>query len=69
MKSRFQIIAKSIQIPCSKEIQTSDPLLLETYFFLAIRCNKELASQVLPNFKVPRISSEFLTTFYPYKVL
>jgi hypothetical protein len=32
MKFRIQTIAKSIQIPCSKEIQTFDPLLLETYF-------------------------------------
>jgi hypothetical protein len=36
---------------------------------LAIRCNKELASQISSNFKVPRISSEFLLKFEPSKLL
>jgi hypothetical protein len=34
-------------------------------FFLVIRISKELASQISPNSKVPRISSEFLIMFYP----
>jgi hypothetical protein len=33
---------------------------------MAMRCSKELTSQILPNSKVPRIFSEFLITFYPY---
>jgi hypothetical protein len=58
MKFRIQTIAKAIQIPFSIEIQISDPLLLEI-FFPAIRCNQELASQILLKSKIPRISSEF----------
>jgi hypothetical protein len=38
-------------------------------FFLAIRCSKELASKVSPNSKVPRISTEFVIKFHPYKIL
>jgi hypothetical protein len=32
-------------------------------FFLAIRCNKGLVNEISSNFKVPRISSEFLWKF------
>jgi hypothetical protein len=34
IKSRFQTIVRSIQIPFSKEIQISYPILWEIYFFL-----------------------------------
>jgi hypothetical protein len=33
MKFRIQTIAKSIQIPFSEDIQISDSLLLEIYFY------------------------------------
>jgi hypothetical protein len=33
MKFRIQTIAKSIQIPFLEDIQISDPLSLEIYFF------------------------------------
>jgi hypothetical protein len=69
MKFRIQTITKSIQILFSKEIQIFDPLLLEVYFFLAIRCVKELARQISPNSKVSRIFSEFIIKFYPQKVV
>jgi hypothetical protein len=46
MKSGFQIIMKSTQISLSQEIQIYDPLLMGIHFFLAIRCNREFASQI-----------------------
>jgi hypothetical protein len=44
-------------------------LFAENLIFLAIRCSKELTSQISSNFKVLRISSEFLIKFYPQKIL
>jgi hypothetical protein len=43
-------------------IQISDPLWWES-IFLAIRCNQELAGQILSKSKVPRFSSEFSSEF------
>jgi hypothetical protein len=54
---------KSIQFHILSGIQLSDPLLLERDFFLAIRCNKELAGQISMKSKVPRIASKFLLKF------
>jgi hypothetical protein len=59
MKFRIQTIMKAIQIHFSIEIQISDPVLLEIHFFLSIRCNKKLSSQISLKSIVPRISSEF----------
>jgi hypothetical protein len=59
MKFRIQTIVKSIQISFCVGIQIFGSLLQKIYVFLAIRCNKELTSQTVPNSKVPRIFSDF----------
>jgi hypothetical protein len=60
MKSRFQTIAKLIQIQFSIGIQIFGSLFAGKFFFPVIRCNKEFVSQISSNSKVPKISSEFL---------
>jgi hypothetical protein len=49
---------KSIELPILSGNQLSDPILLESDFFLAIRCNKEFAGQISLKSKVSRISSK-----------
>jgi hypothetical protein len=66
IKSGFQIIMKSTKIPLSQEIQIYDPLLMGIHFFLVIRCNQELASQISSKSKVLEIFSEFLSKFNSY---
>jgi hypothetical protein len=53
-KYRIQTIAKSIRISFSSGIQNSDPSLVKNLFFLAIRCNKDLARQISSSSKTPR---------------
>jgi hypothetical protein len=69
IKFRIQTIMKSNEFPFLSGIQLSDPILMEIDFFLAIRCNQELAGQILSKSKVPRFSSEFFSEFQLIEVL
>jgi hypothetical protein len=50
---------KPIWISFLSGIQIFDPILMEFNFFLAIRCNQELAGQISSKSNIPRFSSEF----------